>query len=175
MLERADEPAALARDTGEPIEVRGDHGCFGCGRLNPRGLRLSFRSLPAGEGEGVWAPFTPHAELEGYEGVVHGEIVSTVLDEVMAWALYRRGIWAVTTRMTVTFRRPVEVGVPTRAIGCVVAERGRITETTAELRRAGDGLLLATATGSFVRVPEDRARAWQERYLGAGTGPADDG
>ena len=95
------------------IEVRDDHYCFGCGRLNPFGLKLTFYRSP----DGVLAPFTPEQRHEGYTGVVHGGIVTTVLDEVMAWALYAQEIWAVTGDLKVRFRRPVAVGAPTIASG----------------------------------------------------------
>jgi uncharacterized protein (TIGR00369 family) len=154
------------RDLGQPLIVRSDHGCFGCGRLNPRGLRLAFRTLPAALGPGVWAPFVPDRELEGYAGVVHGGIVSTVLDEIMAWALYERGVWAVTAELSVRFRRPIVIDTPTRAIGRLVVDRGRLIEASGEIRTVSDDVALASATGRFVRVPAEQAAAWAERYLG---------
>ncbi|MGH2531215.1 MAG: PaaI family thioesterase [Thermomicrobiales bacterium] len=144
-----------------PIVGRDDHHCFGCGRLNPHGLRLQFFR----DERGVWAPFTPDQRHEGYTGIVHGGIISTVLDEVMAWALYAEAIWAVTARISVAFRKPVEVGVPTRAVGWIEADRGRGLDVVSELRRDADGLVLATATASFIRVPREQAAAWQGRYL----------
>jgi acyl-coenzyme A thioesterase PaaI-like protein len=153
-------------DQGRPLIVRDDHGCFGCGRLNPRGLRLAFHTLPEALGPGVWAPFEPDRELEGYAGVVHGGIVSTVLDEIMAWALYERGIWAVTAELSVRFRRPIAVETATRAVGRLVVDRGRLVETSGEIRAVDDDAVLASATGLFVRVPEEQAAAWAERYLG---------
>ncbi len=146
------------------LEARTDHHCFGCGRLNPQGLRLTF--YRAVEDDGVWARFIPGQVHEGFPGMAHGGIISTLLDEAMAWAISSRGIWAVTGTMTVAYRRPVEIGVPIRASGRLVEDRGRKLALAGELRREGDGLLLAEATATFVRVPEDRARAWQDRYLG---------
>ena len=150
--------------SGTRISALDDHNCFGCGRLNPHGLRLAFHRLP--EEPGVWAPFTPLPDHEGYAGLVHGGIISTLLDEAMAWALYAREIWSVTARMSVTFRKPVAVGEPTRAIGRLVADRGRLLEAAGELRRERDDVLLAEATATFIRVPEAQAREWRARYLG---------
>lgn len=150
---------------GERLTVRDDHYCFGCGRLNPWGLKLSFFEDPSGSG--IWAPWTPLREHEGYDGIVHGGIITTVLDEVMAWAAYQQNIWAVTGKIGVNFRKPVEVGVALRASGRIVNDRGRILELAGEIRRAEDGVLLADATGTFVRVPEEKAQAWRERYVAA--------
>jgi acyl-coenzyme A thioesterase PaaI-like protein len=96
--------------------------------------------------------------------MVHGGIITALLDEAMAWAGHVRGIWAVTARIDVRFRRPVAIGETTRVIGRVVSDRGRLLETAAELRR-GDDVLLADAVATFARVPEDQARVWRARYL----------
>lgn len=148
----------------EPINARDDHNCFGCGKLNLHGLQLTFFLAE----DGVYAPFTPGPAQEGYVGLVHGGIITTVLDEVMAWSLYRLEIWAVTAKIEVVFRRPVEVGVATRATGRLVKDRRRLLDVAAEMRRASDDLLLATATATFARVPAGQAEAWKERYLAVG-------
>ncbi len=145
------------------IGVRADHHCFGCGRLNACGLQLSFYDDP--ETGGVWAPWTPDRRHEGYDGIAHGGVITAVLDEVMAWTAYRHRIWAVTGKLTVTFRRPVEIGEPVRAAGRVVADRGRVLDLAGTIHRQRDGLLLAEATATFFRVPEDQARAWEARYI----------
>jgi uncharacterized protein (TIGR00369 family) len=147
-------------------EVRDDHGCFGCGRLNPHGLRLRFAAMA--DGSGVWAAFTPRPEDEGYGGMVHGGIVTTLLDEAMAWAISTRGIWAVTAKIEVRFRRPVAIGSPLRALGRLAADRGRLIETAGEVRRDVDGELLAEATATFARVSAEQERVWRERYLAVG-------
>ncbi len=146
-----------------PLIVRDDHFCFGCGRLNAHGLQLQFAVTP--ERDGVWAPFRPSRAHEGFAEIVHGGIVTAVLDEVMGWALFARGIWAVTATIEVKFRKPVAIDVATRAIGRIGRDRGRILQVSGELRRESDDLLLAQATGSFVRVPESQAQAWRDRYL----------
>jgi acyl-coenzyme A thioesterase PaaI-like protein len=145
------------------IQGRDDHYCFGCGALNPHGLHLVF--YPREDNLGVWSPWTPEQVHEGYTGIVHGGIISAVLDEVMAWSLYQRQIWAVTAKIEVAFRKPVEVGVPTRAFGQIDANRGRVIEMSAELRRAEDDILLASATATFIKVPDRQAREWQAKYL----------
>jgi acyl-coenzyme A thioesterase PaaI-like protein len=83
----------------------------------------------------------------------------------MGWAVFARGVWAVTGRLAVEFRQPVEVGARTRVSGRIATDRGRVLEVEAELRRDGDDLLLARATATFMRVPEAKARDWQRRYL----------
>lgn len=139
-----------------------DHACFGCGQLNEHGLRL--RLVPDPEGDGVCTSFTPPPRTEGYTGMVHGGIITTVLDEVMAWSLARHGIWAVTGSLTTRYRQPIALGERTTATGYLLRDRGRAIEMRGEIRRDADGALLADATATFIRVPAARASEWQARY-----------
>jgi uncharacterized protein (TIGR00369 family) len=145
-----------------PLDVRSDHGCFGCGRLNPHGLRLRFVQTAPAE---VSADFTPRPEDEGFAGVVHGGIVTTLLDEAMAWAAFAADAWVVTARLEVRFRRRVEVGEPVRTVGRVIDARGRLVQTEGRIERIADGAILAQATGAFVRVQPEQAAAWRAQYL----------
>jgi hypothetical protein len=55
------------------------HNCFACGTDNPIGLNLQFYRLA----DDVCTEITLDKQYEGWEGVIHGGIVSTLLDEVM--------------------------------------------------------------------------------------------
>ncbi|MCA9834417.1 MAG: PaaI family thioesterase [Thermomicrobiales bacterium] len=147
----------------QPIRAVNEHNCFGCGALNPAGLHLQFYKTD--EPNTIWSPWTPTASFEGYGGMIHGGIICTLLDEIMTWALYSHSIWAVTAKMQTSFRKPVEIGKPVRLIGTVVRTRGRILELHGEIRLVADNTLLAEADATFIKVPEDQATAWTERYL----------
>ena len=147
---------------GTPIRVRDDHNCFGCGATNPWGLHLTFFVEPEGAVYARWLPVVNH---QGYEGMVHGGIIATVFDEVMAWAITNGGIWAVTGRLNTTFRKPVEIGIPTIARAEIVSVQSRTVDVTATIRRESDDLLLAEATAVFVRVPKETADSWRDRYV----------
>lgn len=154
-----------------PLNLRSDvndHNCFGCGKANLHGLHLALYA--DAEGDGVITHFTPPAHAEGYPGMVHGGIISTMLDEVMAWSLYRLGIWAVTGELTARYKKPVLIGVPLVARGWMIRDRGRVIEVAGEIRSHPQGDLLAEGTSRFVRVPASQAEAWRNRY--GGIGPA---
>lgn len=136
------------------------HNCFACGTLNAHGLGLV---LHVEQGRS-WTELTLERAFEGWEGIAHGGIVCTILDEVMAWALVGADNWGVTARMNVSFRRPVPVGRPIRAEGSVARMRRRIVETTASLVDQGTGEVLATATGTYVAADEDRKQELRARY-----------
>jgi uncharacterized protein (TIGR00369 family) len=164
----------MAVDFDTPLNLKGglnDHNCFGCGSLNLHGLHLALFADP--NSEGVVTHFTPPAHAEGYPGMVHGGIISTMLDEVMAWSLNRHGIWAVTGELIARYRKPILIGQPLMARGWMVRDRGRVIEVAGEIRSDPQGDLLAEGTSRFVRVPAEQAEAWRQRY--GGIAPAREG
>jgi len=136
------------------------HHCFACGTLNTHGLQLDLHLEPGRS----WTEVALADRFEGWEGVAHGGIVCTLLDEVMAWALVAEDHWGVTARMSVEFRRPVAIGQPIRAEGWITATRRRIVETAGRVVDRATGQELATATGTYVAADEDRKRELRERY-----------
>jgi uncharacterized protein (TIGR00369 family) len=148
-------------ETDAFLKVRFDHECFGCGHRNPIGLHLRF----APDEDGVKAEFVPAPEHQGFLGVIHGGIISTVLDEAMAWATAHAGFWAVTGEIRIRFRRPLIVGEPTTVKARVSGVRNRVVNTTAELTLDRDGSAIATASATFVRVSAAVEAEWRARYL----------
>ena len=137
-----------------------EHWCFACGDENPRGLHVRMYATR----EGAFARYTPERAHQGYDGTVHGGIVTALLDEVMAWSMFLRGGWGVTARLTVTFREPVRVGEPLLASGRIARDRGRGVETAATLVRESDARLLAEAEALFLPMPDDTQAELARRY-----------
>ena len=135
------------------------HNCFACGTLNEHGLRLD---LHLGERRS-WTELTLDNRFEGWVGIAHGGIVATILDEVMAWSLVAEDNWGVTARMSVEFRRPIQVGSRVRAEGWIVRSRKRIVETAAQIVD-GNGIVLAAAEGTYLAADQTRKRELQARY-----------
>lgn len=136
------------------------HNCFACGTLNVHGLQLV---LHAG-GDRCWTELTLDRRFEGWEGIAHGGILCTILDEVMAWALVDHDLWGVTARMTVDFKRPVSVGQAIRAEGRVAEVRRRLVDAEGVILDIADGTVLATSRATYVGAPEDRKRELKARY-----------
>lgn len=136
-----------------------DHWCFACGRANPYGLHLDFEVAR----DRAMTRFTALREHTGYDGAVHGGIVSALLDETMGWAIFHQGIWGVTGKLSVTFRKPVPVGEELAVTGVVTKGTRRAIETHGELRDA-DGALLAEADALFLVMPEEQRRELEHRY-----------
>jgi len=136
-----------------------DHWCFACGRANPFGLRLDF-DVARGRAE---TTFTPRREHTGYDGFVHGGIVTALLDETMGWAIFHQGVWGVTGRLAVSFRKPIIVGAPLTVRADVKKETRRAVEIHGEVRDER-GVVLADADGTFIVMPEQRRRELERRY-----------
>jgi uncharacterized protein (TIGR00369 family) len=136
------------------------HHCFACGELNEIGLHLSLKFAP----RRCHVDLTVPDRFEGWEGLVHGGIVTTILDEVMAWALIEQDSWGVTARMSVQFHRPVLVGRAIRAEGWIVESRRRIQRTAGRVIDAESGLELTTAEATYVAATDAQKRELKERY-----------
>ncbi len=91
-----------------------DNMCFACGRDNPISLKLDFKPV---EADLVEAKFTPTANHQGYDDIMHGGLVSTLLDEAMAKVIVFKGIKAVTAEISVKFKKPVLIGGELKIVG----------------------------------------------------------
>ena len=136
------------------------HNCFACGSLNAHGLQLSLHL----EDSRSWTQLTLDQRFEGWQGIAHGGIVSTILDEVMAWALVAEDNWGVTARMQVDFRKPVLIGRAIRADGWITRSRRRIVDAEARLVDAETGVELATARATYVAAGEEHKQELRARY-----------
>jgi acyl-coenzyme A thioesterase PaaI-like protein len=137
-----------------------DHWCFACGRLNPSGLQLDFDV----SANSATARYTGLQRHQGYDGTLHGGVVTALLDETMGWAIFHQGIWGVTAKLEVTFRRPVPVGEEIVVSGRLTNDRGRTIETKGTVTRASDGTVLAEATAIFMRMPDEQRVELEKRY-----------
>ncbi|MGC8643078.1 MAG: PaaI family thioesterase [Isosphaeraceae bacterium] len=93
--------------TENPGTLSARHGhsrCLLCGNLNPKSLSLSFQ--PAGDGS-VRTRFKARTELQGYDDILHGGVIASLLDAAMTHCLFHRGIQAVTGDLHVRFVEPV--------------------------------------------------------------------
>jgi uncharacterized protein (TIGR00369 family) len=122
--------------------------CFACGPDNPIGLQIEF-SLDDGI---CTAEFTAGENHVGYENTVHGGIIFSALDDVMANVLYLQNIKAHTARCEIRYRKPLEVGQPVRLRGWIESERRRLIVLKGEVRLASDDSVVADCEASFMKA-----------------------
>jgi acyl-coenzyme A thioesterase PaaI-like protein len=126
--------------------------CFACGRANPIGLKLTFRE----EGDKYVTAFRAGPEHQGYDGIVHGGIISTLLDEIMARYPYVKGLNTVTARLEVRYRNPTPIGQELRVTGWVTRERGKMIELAGSVALP-DGTVTAEGKATVIAVKEVKA------------------
>jgi len=119
--------------------------CFACGPDNPVGLQIRFTladNVCSGE-------FRPNRNHVGYENTVHGGIIFSALDDVMANVLYLKNIKAHTARCEIRYRRPLAVDEGIFLKGWIESQRKRLIVLKGEARLA-DGTLVADCEASFM-------------------------
>ncbi|MEM7449835.1 MAG: PaaI family thioesterase [Pseudomonadota bacterium] len=122
------------------------NNCFACSQTNPIGLHIRFSM----EGELCVAEFTPGPHHVGYNDVVHGGILFTALDDVMANWLFLQGRRAYTGKANIRYRREARVGETLRLEGACVRERRRLVELTGRALVAETGEVVCETEGTFM-------------------------
>ncbi|HEX6127749.1 MAG TPA: PaaI family thioesterase [Candidatus Limnocylindria bacterium] len=136
-----------------------DHRCFACGDVNPIGMRLHIE-LGEGWAQTTWEPGT---DFVGWEDKVHGGLLATLLDEVMAWAPSSHDAWAVTAELNIRYRSPAGPGERLEARGWVAERRRRIYRVRGEVRGA-DGRMVAEASGRYLGATPSQKAELKDRY-----------
>lgn len=132
-------------------EVAKYEHCFICGDRNQAGVKAKFFVLDNGS---VISEMVADERFQGYKDVLHGGIISAMLDEVMIKAVLANGIFAVTAEMTIRFKRPVMTGQKIRFTGTIVDERRRITRTVGSAINENDEEV-ASAEAIYVEAKAD--------------------
>lgn len=133
--------------------------CCVCGKAHPTGLQLHF--VPEGPGR-VSTSFLGGPLREGYPGLVHGGIISTLVDGAMTNCLFSLGIRAVTAELTVRYLKGVRADRDAKVTAWRLRTRGRVHAVQAEIKQ--DNRVVVRAYAKFMDRPRPRKAA--------GAGPA---
>lgn len=126
-----------------------DH-CFGCGTANPIGLGLdNFDRVD----NTVRAEFRPRPDYHGFADLLHGGIVASALDEIMAWtAILVEGTMVMTGTLDLRFRKPAKATSTFQLVGELEQRRGRRLHINGSL--IDDDAVIAQASGLFIAVDD---------------------
>lgn len=128
----------------EPVEAA--NMCFACGVENPIGLKIDFTV----NGDTCTAEFIGADNHVGWNDTVHGGIIYSALDDVMANILYRQGRKTHTAKCEIRYRKPLFVGEKVALKGWIVKEKGRLIILRGEARRIADDTVVADCEASFM-------------------------
>ncbi len=129
-------------------QLRDIQNCYVCGRENPVGLAVEFQ-IDA-EARAIRAKFIPKDAHQGYEGIVHGGILSALLDEAMAKLAFSLGIPAVTAEITIKFKSPASPGEELNIFGMLLRETHGLIHAEAKIERGT--VLVAEAAAKLLRI-----------------------
>jgi len=135
----------ISREQIDALRADYDH-CFACGASNPIGLHLDGFQV---SGDEVIVDWVPRDEFRGFESVLHGGIIATALDEILAWAgIYFEGVLAVTATLDLKYRVPVPPEMAYTLAGRVDDRSGNRLRMSGELR--SDRGTHAAASGLYL-------------------------
>jgi uncharacterized protein (TIGR00369 family) len=129
-----------------PLPHRQNDNCFACSPENASGLQLRFFT----NGEKVVSRLKVPKHLSGWDHLVHGGVIATMLDEIMGWtALHLLKKMTLTKAITVEFLKPVYVDENIRIEGKAFEVRGDREAVMQGFLYNRDDELCAKATGNF--------------------------
>jgi len=130
--------------------IRRYSNCFVCGNKNEYGLKVDFFY-----DKGVSrAEYVAGEKFQGYKDLLHGGIISALLDEVMIKAVIAKGVLAVTVEIEVKFIKPVKIGERLLLEGKVTGEQKKIFTVEGTVSNS-KGEIVATGKGKFFKVTEE--------------------
>jgi acyl-coenzyme A thioesterase PaaI-like protein len=129
-------------------ELRDNQKCYVCGKKNPVGLAVDFTIN--NETRSIEAQFIPSDLHQGYESIVHGGIISALLDEAMAKLAYSLGIPAMTAEIIIKFKAPAKPREELVVIGRLTQESGKLIQAEASVLRGP--VVIAEAKGKLLKI-----------------------
>lgn len=135
-------------------------GCIACGQKNPFGLKIPF--FFDEEKKTVFADIIFEKHFIGYDNIIHGGIITTVLDESMAWINIEITLrMALTKTIRVNFLKPVKVDIKYR-VESYIKEKNDNKSLTYACLKDPEGHICAESEGEFILMSEPRSKKMKE-------------
>ena len=142
------------KNKGATLEVPYfDNYCFVCGKDNPQGLKIQVRYA---DGElAAETELSLPREYQGWVDVIHGGLLATLLDELMAHAVWHFAGPGLTLGMEVRFYSPLKPDEPIKVRGVLNTLNGKRRQATGEITCTADGRRIATGTSRFLLLKQE--------------------
>jgi len=128
------------------IRAQEHANCMVCSPSSKSGLGLQFAVSEDGS---VEATFGCDKAFQGYADVLHGGLISCLLDGAMTNCMFAHGLAPVTAELNVRFRHPVVIGQQATVRARIQRSSSRLHLVEAEIVQ--NRQVKATATGKFVK------------------------
>jgi uncharacterized protein (TIGR00369 family) len=123
-----------------------NHNCFGCSPRNASGLQMEFFSSD----KSLLSRVTVPDHLCGWSNLVHGGVISAILDEIMSWsAMVQLKKIILTKSITVDYKHPVYTGKALMVEGKVLEVKGEREALMEGLLYSDEGKLCSRSEGTF--------------------------
>lgn len=133
------------------VELQDDGFCFVCGKNNKCGLNLSFNYV---DGK-VVSHFNPSKIHQGYKDIVHGGIITAILDESMIQAAINEKIMPLTAEISVRFKNPLFINDSTIIEAEIIEKNPRLVTAHSVIKRI-DGSIIAEAYAKLIPINRKR-------------------
>ena len=145
----------MKRPVNNPFTSIKEYNCFGCSPSNSCGLHLEFYE----EGEEIVTEWQPRPEFQGYGTILHGGIISTLMDEIASWYVFTKLKTAgVTYKLEVRYLSPVHTDKGKISLRAVVKEvNKRLADIDVKLYDHKGNLCSEGVIGYFI-FPEKWAK-----------------
>lgn len=133
------------------------HNCFGCSPKNKCGLKMEFYVNQDFSLVASWLSAPDH--VSGWGNIVHGGIVSTILDEAMGWAalvILRKLV--LSKSMSVEFAKPIFLNSEIRVEGSVLESKNDREAIMQATIYAGNNQVCARSTSEVSLFTVDYMR-----------------
>ncbi|WP_028844689.1 PaaI family thioesterase [Thermodesulfovibrio thiophilus] len=117
--------------------IKTDDYCFVCGKQNPKGLKAVFIH---GNGRSQ-AVIVLDKEYQGYSGIVHGGIISALLDEACVYAANSLGYNTVTAELKTRFKKPAYPGETITVEAQATQLKSKLIEAKAWIKNSENSII----------------------------------
>lgn len=135
------------------IRAQMHDNCVVCSHSNERGLGLEFALSEDGS---VQAAFNCDKSFEGYADMLHGGVISSLLDGAMTSCMFAHGCATVTVQLNIRFRHPVVTNKLATVRAWIDRSSPPLYMLKAEILQ--DQQVKATAAGKFMEQFEASLR-----------------
>lgn len=138
---------AAAQATLEATRAAEHPHCLLCGSHNSSGFKLNLWVSAIGV---VRGEFACRSAFQGYPKMLHGGMISAILDAAMTNCLFSLGVVAVTAELTIRYLSPVNLDCQVEVSGSLESSEVPLYHMTAEMKQAGH--VVARAKAKFFKV-----------------------
>lgn len=137
--------AIHAADTMPDLRGQYHPDCIVCGPNCPHRLKIRLSLDDQGVAVGN---FDCDGRYEGYPGIMHGGVISALLDGAMTNCLFLHGRAAVTAQLIVNLRHPVRLNAPAQVRAWITEGNPPVFRLQAQLVQ--DGVVKSAARAAFM-------------------------